>query len=237
MSAIRKIDRTKSDPVAGGFYTAVEAARLLGLQNSGLVRDWVAGRKHGLGPVIHRQYEPLAGIQKVGFWDLIEVRFIEHFRRQKIPLQSLRKAAQTARELWKVEHPFATSKAKYMTDRKTIFEATARSENDTVLLNLVTRQFAMYVVIEDVLAKGLTFDPASGLATEFRPKAAEFPRVMLSPTVAYGQPCVRPSRIPTSTIFNTWKAENGDYKAVADWFGVDESIAKEAVEFELSLPH
>lgn len=236
MSAIRKIDRARPDPVAGGFYTAVEAARLLGLPNAGRVRDWVAGRGRGSAPVIDRQYHPIDGVQEVGFWDLIEVRFIDHFRRQGIPLQSLRKAAQTARDSWKVQHPFATSKARYMTDRKTVFEATARDEKDMALLNLVTRQYAMYVVIEEFLDKGLTFDPSTGLASEFRPKPVEFPDVAISPLIAYGQPCIRPIAIPTSVLFNAWKSEDGDYRAVADWYGVDDGMAKQAIEFELSLP-
>jgi uncharacterized protein (DUF433 family) len=237
MNAVKKIDRLKTDPVGGGFYTMAEATRLLGLANPGRVRDWVVGRQRGLGPVLARQYEPLAGVQEVGFWDLIEVRFIEHFRRHGIPLQSLRRAAQTARQLWKVQHPFATSKAQFMSDRQSVFEATARDENDTALLNLVTRQYAMYVVIEEVLDKGITFDPASGLAAEFRPRASAFPNVVISPIVAFGQPCIRPIAVPTATIFNTWKSEDGDYQAVSDWFGIDESLAKQAVEFELSLPN
>lgn len=236
MSSVHQIPRSAPDPVAGGFYTIVEAARLLGMPNASRVRDWVGGgRKQGSGPVILRQYKPIAGTQEVGFWDLIEVRFIDHFRRQGVSLQSLRKAANTARDQWRVKHPFAMSKTKFMTDRKTVFEATARDEHDTILLDLVTRQYAMYVLIEDVLAKGVTFDPGSGLAIEFRPRPADFPDVAMSPTIAYGQPCIRPANVPTSAIFQSWKAEDGDYTAVADWFGIDGKLAKQAIEFELSL--
>ena len=39
----------------------------------------------------------------------MEVRFIEHFRRQQISLQSLRKAAENARKELNLDHPFATS--------------------------------------------------------------------------------------------------------------------------------
>jgi len=236
MTGIHQIRRSKTDPAAGGFYTIVEAARLLGMPNAGRVRDWVGGgRKRSSGPVLMRQYEPVGGVQEVGFWDLIEVRFIDHFRRQGVSLQSLRKAAQAAREQWKVKHPFAMSKTKFMTDRKTVFEATARDEDDTILLDLVTRQYAMYVMIEEVLAKGVTFDPGSGLAVEFRPRAADFPDVAISPTVAFGQPCVRPMNVPTSAIFKSWRAEDGDFAAVADWYGIDSNLAKQAIEFELSL--
>jgi len=232
---VQRLQKERSDPVAGGFYSVGEAARLLGIQNAGKVTSWLQGRRGAkAGPVIIRQYSPYDNVQEVGFWDLIEVRFVEHFRRQGISLQSLRKAAQTAREEWKVQHPFALSKAKYMTDRKHIFQVTAEAEKDDILLNLVTKQFAMYVVIEEVLDRGLTFDPATGLAREWKPSIKEFPHVLLSPTVAYGQPSV--SGIPTNAIYSSWRAEEGQFEAVADWFGIEPKLAREAVEFELSLP-
>lgn len=227
-----------SDPVVGGFYTVREAARLLNIAQPSRVTAWVQGRKtNSAGPVIVRQYEPVENVQEVGFWDLLEVRFIDHFRAQGVSLQSLRKAAQTARAEWKVQHPFATSNIKYMTDRKAIFQATADEVGDHVLLDLVTRQYAMYVVLESVLAKGVTFDAASGLASEWRPKKSEFPDVALSPRVAYGQPAIMPLGLPTSVLFRAWKAEDGDYDAVSDWHEIERTLVEQAVEFELSLPN
>ena len=232
---VQRLKSERSDPVSGGFYTVGEAARLLGIQHASKVTGWLQGRKgtHA-GPVIVRQYKPVENVQEVGFWDLIEIRFVDHFRRQGVSLQALRKAAQTAREEWKVQHPFALSKAKYMKDRKHIFQITAEEEKDETLLNLVTKQFAMYVVIEEVLDRGTTFDPATGLAREWRPSVKEFPHVLLSPTIAYGQPSV--SGVPTSAIYSSWRAEEGEFDAVADWFSIEPKLVREAVEFELSLP-
>lgn len=238
MATVQKLDSARSDPVAGGFYTVQEAARLLNIAQPARVTAWLQGHSRSAsGPVLQRQYRPIQTVQEVGFYDLLEVRFVDHFRREGVSLQSLRKAAQTARELWKLQHPFATSKAKYLTDRKSIFQATAEETKDTVLLNLVTRQYAMYVVIEEFLDKGLAFDAVTGLAREWRPRVKEFPNVALNPRVAYGQPSVMPAGIPTATIHQTWKAEDGSYAAVADWYGIDESLAREAVEFELGLPN
>jgi uncharacterized protein (DUF433 family) len=206
----------------------VQAAKITG---------WLHGYKgRGRGPIIQRQYQPLDGAQELGFLDLIEVRFVEHFRKQGVSLQALRKAAETAREEWKEKHPFATSSTKYLTDRIEIFSKTARDVNDSVLFNLVTKQYEMYVVLETGLAKGVEFDPASGLAREWRPKPAEFPSVALSPLVAYGQPAIMPLGVPTLAIYNAWRAENGSYAAISDWFEIDQKLVKEAVEFELELP-
>lgn len=225
------------DQLAGGFYTVREAARLLNMQNSGVIAAWLKGRGRKGAPVIHRQYAPIGKTQELGFLDLIEVRFIEHFRRRDYSLQSLRKAAETAREELKCEHPFALYGAKFVAERKNIFLAVAKSEKDSKLLNLVTKQYAMYAVLEDVLSRGLSFDPTSGLTERWRPKEKEFPRVIVDPRIAYGQPVVESARVPTDAIFAMWNAESGNYKAVADWYEIDEALAKEAVEFELSLPN
>jgi len=214
-----------------------EAARLLSMPNSGVIAAWLKGRGPRGTPVIHRQYAPIDNVQELGFLDLIEVRFIEHFRKIGYSLQSLRKAADTARAELKCEHPFALYGAKFVAERKNIFLTVAKSEGDSKLLNLVTRQYAMYAVLEDVLSRGIIFDPTSGLAEKWRPRDKEYPHVIIDPKVVYGQPFVEPVRVPTDAIFATWNAEGGDYKAVANWYEIDESLAKEAVEFELSLPN
>jgi len=237
MGVVQAIDRVPSDPVAGGFYTVREAARLLAIAQPAKITGWLRGYPgRETSPVIQRQYEPIDAAQELGFWDLIEVRFVEHFRKQGVSLQSLRRAAATARDLWKQRHPFATSNAKYLTDRREIFMHTAQDTGDKVLLNLVTDQFEMYTILESVLAKGLAFDPATGLAREWRPKPKEFPHVGLTPLLAYGQPAILPEGVPTLAIYKTWKAEDGSYAATADWFEIAEELAREAVEFELGLP-
>ncbi len=238
MTIVRKLVKSSTDPVSGGFYTVKEAARLLNIAQPARVKDWLHGRKDtSTGPVLKRQYDPLSTAYEVGFWDLLEVRFVEHFRSQGISLQSLRKAAATARDVLKQQHPFALSKAQFITDRRAIFLQTAQQLNDTALLNLVTRQYAMYVVFEDVLDRGMSFDPGDGLAREWRPRVKEFPSIALNPIVAFGQPAVTPFGVPTSTIFKTWKAEQGSYAAVSEWYEIEESLARQAVEFEIGLPN
>ena len=235
MGVVQSIDRAANDPVAGGFYTVREAARLLGIGQPSKITAWLQGHHKGAAAIVKRQYKPIEGIQELGFWDLIEVRFVEHFRKQGVSLQALRKAAETARNDYGQQHPFATSNVKFLTDRVTVFSQAAKETGDKFLLNLVTKQYAMYVILEEVLAKGIEFDPTSGLAREWRPKK-EFPHIALNPLVAYGQPAILPDGVPTAAVYGTWKAENGSYLAAADWYEITEDLAREAVEFELGLP-
>ncbi len=223
------------DAVAGGFYTMREAARLLQMENARQVRDWLTGHTHsGAGPIIKRQYEPIGDIHEVGFLDLMEIRFVHHFRQQKISLQSLRRAAANARKQLQQEHPFATSNVKFMSDRKEIFLHTAKETSDHFLLNLMTNQIEIYEALEQILAKGVTFDPKSAIANRLQP-LSDCPNVIIDPRIAFGRPVVAPRFVPTDTLFALWKAEDGNYKAVADWFHISREAAEEAVEFELRL--
>jgi uncharacterized protein (DUF433 family) len=218
----------KNDPLTGGFYTVAEAARLLGIDSSQRITRWVCGDE----PIIERQYKKLGPKHEIGFWDLLEVRFVEHFRRQKISLQSLRVAARNARRELKVTHPFATSGVKFQTDRKAVFLETAKETGDRFFLNLMTNQVEIYEAIEQILAKDLQFNP-QGVARLWWPAKNESPNVVVSPYFAFGQPVISKKRVPTATIFRLWKAESGNDNAVAEWFGVERQVVQEAVEFEL----
>jgi len=223
-----------TDGLAGGFYTVVEAARLLGLESTQRVTRWLSGPE----PVILRQYEKDGTLHEVGFLDLLEIRFIEHFRRCGISLQALRRCAQNARAALGMDHPFATSNVKFQTDRRRIFMETAQEIGDPKLLDLVRNQFAIYSVIEAVLARDLTFD-ASGLASEWRPDTTHYPSVTINPLHAFGRPTVAESRVTTAAIFNLFRAEQGDpaevTAAVARWFNITEDETTQAVAFESEL--
>jgi uncharacterized protein (DUF433 family) len=222
--------------VNGGFYTAAEAARLLGLPGAQRIVRWLSPTRGGRAPVIARSYLKVGQQHELSFLDLIEVRFVEHFRKQGISLQSLRVAADNARQELKVMHPFAMSNVKFQTDRKEIFLNAAQETGDRVFLNLMTKQLAIYTFIEDSLAKYLEFD-ITGLARSWRPAPNTAPDVLVSPAFAFGQPVISERYIPTATLFQAWKAEGGDFDSVADWYEVEVSDVRQAVEFELRPLH
>lgn len=225
-----------NDPLSGGFYTVTQAARLLGIESTRRIYGWLQGHPNsGAEAIIRRQYQPLAGAQELGFLDLLEVRFVEHFRKQKISLQSLRRAAKNARDVLKQDHPFATSNVKFLTDRKEVFLQTARETNDRYLLNLMTNQIEIYEALEQVLAKGIAFDQTTGIAERWQPQPHEFPSIVVDPRIAYGKPFVSGGRVPTDALYSLWKAEGGNVHAVADWFEVDRGEVQQAIEFELGM--
>ena len=225
-------DISSKRPLSGGFYTASEVSRILRLRNVGVVNGWLKGGARRAGPTLVRQY---ADAPDVGFWDLIEIRFVNYFRGQGVSLQHIRKVAERARARFNTAHPFALSNVKFRTDRKAIFAEIGEQERDKELEEMTTGQLSFYEVVEDFLAKGVEFDPSSSLAKSWRPEPKKFPSVVLTPKLAHGQPSVDEHGIPTRAIFLNWKAEGFSYSAAADWFEVEEEKVRQAVEYELEL--
>ena len=121
--------RNATDPLLAGFFSVAEAARLVGTSQA-TVRGWLDGYPNSrLGPIVDRDFE---GTRAVGFLDLMELRFIAVFRGQKVPMLTLRRAAERARADWQVDHPLALSRAKYLTDRRRLFAQVAEENSDEV---------------------------------------------------------------------------------------------------------
>lgn len=229
------VTQESPDPLLGGFYTVREAARLLNIEQPRRIYAWLSGHyRSGAGPIIDRQYQPLGNAQEVGFLDLMEIRFVDHFRRQRISLQALRKAAVNARKELQQQHPFATYNVKFQTDRKQIFLEVAKETGDKFLFNLMTKQVEIYEAIEQVLAQDVAFDPYSGIARQWHPSKAH-PSVLVDPRIAYGRPALHPDGVPTAAIFNLWRAERANYEVVADWFDVPIERVREAVDYQIRL--
>ncbi|WP_299436126.1 hypothetical protein [uncultured Rhodospira sp.] len=226
---------TSADPLLRGFYTVSDAARLLGIARKDRIRRWLGpANDSARPPVVLRDYSPDGGPQELSFLDLIEVRFVEHFRSKGFSLQFLRKVAQAARKYFGARHPFALSHAKYLTDRKNIFRLVADEERLSIS-NILTGQLEMYDIIEKSLAADLTFDPVSCLATAWRPRPDTSPNVVVNPRYAFGQPTIGPDRVPTAALRRQFDAEDGDVARVASWWEVEPAFIREAVAFEREL--
>lgn len=231
MSALAPNER---DALAGGFYTVSEAARLLRISNARLVYGWLAGHPGvKADAVIQRDYKPIAGSQELSFWDLMEVRFINHFRNQGVPLQTLRRTAQKARKEFGRKHPFALSALKFMTDRKRVLSQVVEETGDRRTLDILGDQYEMYEVIEKTLAKNVAFYP-TGLAQSFVP-LGECKRIIVDPRFAYGKPVVQGRGVPTAAVYRQLRAERGDKTRVAEWYRISTDEVEEAVEFETKI--
>ena len=221
------------DPLLAGFYSVSDAARLLRIDSVARIRGWLNGWPNSQsGPIIRRDFRDMP---TVSFLDLMEMRFIEYFRGHKVPLQTLRRAAENARTTWKTSHPFALSKYKYLTDRRKIFEQSAEIEGDAYTLDLATNQYEMWVALEDAIARGVVFNAATALAEKWRPRIGDFPNIIVDPQFAFGRPIVGGHAVPTATLFSLYKAEGGNAGRLANWFNISKEDVLEAVQFEIEM--
>lgn len=220
---------TQNDPLLSGYFSIPAAAQLLNVSPSS-VRGWLNGYSGSdAGPVVERDFE---GTRAVSFLDLMELRFIAFFRKQKVSVATLRKAADRARQEWNVSHPLALSHEKYVTDRKNIFATSAEDTGDKQTWNLATGQHEMWITIEKTIQKGVMFDPVTHLATLWKPKSGEFPDVIIDPRIAFGKPVVQGTAVPTETLYRQWLAEDS-FGRVAVWYDVPKDAVQIAVEYEL----
>ena len=90
-----------------------------------------------------------------------------------------------------------------------------------------------YLSLDDLVDKGVEFGP-EGIPTQWKPSPERFPNVVLDPHFSFGSPVVVPGFIPTATLYEAVLAE-GDEEAAAGWYGVDPSIVRQAVTFELDV--
>lgn len=230
MGMIAAIER---DPLLAGFYSFSDAARLLGVGHAGKLRGWVNGWPNsGSGPVIDRDFK---ASPTVSFLDLMEMRFIEYFRSQGVSMPTLRKAAEIARSDWSVQHPFALSKVRYLTDRRKVIAQAAEQTDDRVTWEMATGQYLIWEAVEDSIAKGVVFDPSTHLALRWRPRPGDHPEIVLDPAKAFGRPVVESVGIPSAVLFRQWKAEDGNIERVARLFKIDAQQVDSAIRFELDL--
>jgi uncharacterized protein (DUF433 family) len=226
------------NPLARGFYTVRDAARLIENARAQRIYGWLKGYPdRDIGPLLERDYKPIGERQELSFLDLIEVRFVEHFRAHEVKLRTLRRAAERLRDEFKTPHPFATGQVHLEADKADIFlvvmRQSAEQEKDRALLSLTTDNYVLEDIIKRNLVPGITFDRQTHIARKWTPRPLKFPHIVIDPKVAYGQPIVQ-SGVPTSVLLASWEAES-DYDEVALWHNVKSSEVRQAVEFEKFL--
>lgn len=225
---------TKFMTVGLGVYNLAEASRLTNVPRH-YIRRWTVGYTYKLHdkpqfmpPIIGREH--VGGDVLLTFADLIEIRFLNHFRKHGVSSQALRIASYRAQEFLGRPRPFSTQMFK--TDGITILAEITKGTEDKVLLDLVKSQYAFNKVISPYLFKGLEFNVLK------EPKRwwpmGEERSVVIDPQRSFGAPIVVRSGVPTKILARAMKSESS-IKLVARWFEVEEQEVTDAAEYESQL--
>ncbi len=217
-----------------GFYTLPQAARMSGATVSA-IRRWLKGYSYAYRGQEVRQpavvdAPGLEGFPNiVTFQDLIEVQFVNAFRKEGVSWKTIRIAAEHARELTGATHPFASSH--FVTDGQTIFAEIVHRSHNRELLDLRNNQMAFRRVLLPSLRAKL--DLEAGGARRLWPLGRSRP-VVIDPQRQFGQPISAEEGVPTDALARAYRVQ-GTYAAVANWYRVSRQAVRAAVDYESAL--
>jgi len=219
-----------------GIYSVPEAARLTEV-SANRIRRWLGGYDFKVKDgSVHKSPALWQGAIREGkelslsFRDLIEVRFVDAFRKHGVSWEVLRLSAQRAAELFQVTHPFSAKR--FRTDGKSIFADIVSESGEESLVDLFKNQYGFKKILDPYLYRGLEFSPSDDLLRWW--PMGQKRKVVLDPARAFGQPIVSTGYIQTTVLASAYRAEES-FERVANWFGTDARSVRDAVEFEGKL--
>ena len=217
-----------------GIYSFPDAARYLHA-NPAELRRWLKGYVR-----TSNEYEPLwrseivkfdADLDAMSFQDLIELRFVQTFRREGVPLPLIRATIEEAKQLTGVEYPLTN--LKFQTDGKRIFtRLRSRLSGDSSLVDLAKHQHVIDRVIGPSLRRGIEFEARKAIRW-FPVQGSK--AIVLDPARKFGQPILTDFDVPTVALANAVAAEGGDERRVARMFEVSLQAVRKAVAFEAKV--
>lgn len=220
--------------IGSGLYTPGDASRLTTVPTV-RIRRWLSGRTRQYRggsvfdePLWHSQIPEIDGSLFLGFRDLIELRLVDRFRKQKISMPYLRKVVESAQKLLGDTHPFSTTKFK--TDGKRLYFEIIEITREPQLIEVLSGQQAFHSIV----SKGLQdVEFESEVASLWRPSDGSG-EVVIDPARSFGQPILDRYGISTAAIYLAHGAGRTN-REVADSFEIDEKAVRAAVRFEMSL--
>ena len=189
-----------ADKLGVGLYTPAEAAFYARVSQRMMTR-WVFGDRDGR-PAIHRQLDDTSE-KVVTFLDFIQTLAVREVRnRHNLSLGKVRQGVDAARQRYGIDYPLARKHTIFLfsdqqgrghgeiiirlpTDRDTI-------EDQYVQLTGKRSGNRMFSSVVEMFLDDLQFDPASGLASLYRPLVHNNASVVLDPRCHFGEPVVNP---------------------------------------------
>ncbi|HBL31818.1 MAG TPA: hypothetical protein DD490_33770 [Acidobacteria bacterium] len=218
-----------------GIYSVPEAARLTGV-SAGSIRRWLWGYRHrsGDGAPVHSaplwdpQIPVIDHTKSLGFRDLIELQFVDHFKKSGLSLRAIRSIIGAATELVEASYPLST--VKFKTDGKRVLAEVLEAEERRLAFDLRTGQL-LFPFYWDQLYDALEYSTYEELLRWW--PLGKDRRVLVDPKRNFGQP-ITPEGVPTHVLASAFHAE-GSVESVVSWYKVEPDSVRDAVDFELQL--
>ena len=217
-----------------GIYTVAEASRLTGVSKE-RIRRWLRGyhsnlRKKDYSPLWKSQLPSLEGKVALGFFDLIEIKFVDAFLRVGVSWPIIHKVREKAQELYpETDHPFCTQQ--FVTDGRQIIRDLHHETGESCLEEIATNQ-RVFAELTKPFLKQLEFRAGSFLE-RWWPLGTDH-NIVVDPRRNFGQPTVSKEGVPTQTLARSFEANNS-INEVARWYEISPESVQEAVDYERSL--
>lgn len=217
-----------------GIYTVREAALLTGV-SSEAIRRWLWGYRHKasgkikrLEPLWDSQVPIVDDVKALGFRDLIEIKFVAHFRDRGISLQSIRKTIDRATELLAQSYPL--SSVRFKSHGGSIFAEVLEEHEQKLVFDLYTGQLLLSFMW-DKLYDALEYSEFDELARWY--PLGKNRRVVVDPKRSFGRP-ISLEGVPTAILASSLQTEK-TIENVAYWYRVDPNSVRDADEYERML--
>jgi uncharacterized protein (DUF433 family) len=203
------------------LYSLIEVGRYARVQSNTL-RSWVRPADAPLLiPSVRDTVAPLS------FINLIEAHVLLALRRtHTVPMQRIRTAVQWLKDTYKVDHPLA--ELDLLTDGRDVFirefglPVSASRKGQIGIDEMLSRYLQRIERGPDRIP--VRFYP---LTYDTSPKS-----IVIDPTVVYGRPVIRGTRITTVTIFERYSGGESLID-IADDYGLDMPFVEEALRCEI----
>lgn len=217
-----------------GIYTVREAALLTGVSSEAIKR-WLWGYRHKSSGGIKRedplwvsQIPVIDDVKALGFRDLIEIKFVAHFRGKGISLQSIRKTIDRATDLLAQSYPL--SSVRFKSRGGSIFAEVLEEHEQKLVFDLYTGQLLLSFMW-DKLYDALEYSRFEELARWY--PLGKNRRVVVDPKRSFGRP-ISLEGVPTAVLASSLRTEK-TIANVAYWYKVDPDSVRDADEYERAL--
>jgi uncharacterized protein (DUF433 family)/DNA-binding transcriptional MerR regulator len=207
--------------VGEGIYTFPEASRIISGASVRQLRSWM---QSGLSDA---SFESENGRSILAFEDLVSLEVIRRFKSKGVSIQRIRKFDGMLRAEFPDRHrPFAYEG--FFTDGADLW---VTEFGETGLGTQLTGRHRGHRVWQDAIAtfaKEISFDQATKRAAKWFVSTW----VEVNPGIQFGQPVVRNTRVPVSSVVANLRA--GTPAQVADWLGLTVAEVKGARDYDAS---
>lgn len=220
-----------------GLYSLPEAARYLRVPAITL-RRWTEGytftsgtrQKRHSSSVLPGQPFIVDGETVITFADLIELQFVQLFRKHGVSMAVIRAAAARAAQMFETDHPFNVHR--FQTDGRRIFAEIDPSRIEEVPRERIVQDMTLGQTVIGPIAqiyfRKLDYD--NDKVSRWWPIGKDS-RVVLDPERNFGKPTDAASSVPLHPLYRMVRTGES-IEAVAHWYDVDVEAVEAALQFE-----